>query len=335
MASLTGTTLTYGVTSAGGNREDLSDKIYDLFADDTFFLTNLDKTKSSSTLHEWLGDTLVAAGANINREGNEGEFASIVSPVRYGNYTQIFKKEFLVSGTQEKVAKAGRRTEGARQSVKQMREIKNDVELAIVTNQAGTAGGATTGRSLAGMETWIGATAPSAAAATNVVLNTTTTGTHKTAEIASGVPGVAPTDGTLAGPLTVGTLNLALQGAWDDGGQTDVIAVSAIVKDDINNFTGVATRNIDIGRTAQASITGAADLYVSSFGVHKVVLSRHVRTAIVLCIDTSYWAMSSLRDFFMERLAKTGDATKYSIRYEGTLECRNWQSSSKVVGIAT
>lgn len=281
-----------------------------------------------------MGDTLVAAATNINREGNDGEFSSIVSPIRYGNYTQIFKKEFIVSGTQEAVAKAGRRTEGARQTIKQMRELKNDVEYALVRNQTGSAGGATTGRSLASMENWIGATTPSASAATQIVLNTSTTATHNTAETASGIPG-AVTDGTAAGALTVGTLNLALQGAWDDGGNTDCIAVSAIVKDDINNFTGVATRNIDVGRMAQASITGAADLYVSSFGVHKVVLHRHVRTSVVLCLDTDFWAVSALRDFQMERLAKTGDGFKYSLRYEGTLECRNWQANSKVVGIST
>ena len=157
MAQVTGTTQTYGVTSAGGNREDLADKIYDLFPDDTYFLTNLQKTKASSTLHEWLGDTIVAPSSNINREGNEGEFSSIVSPARYANYTQIFKKEFIVSDTQEKVAKAGRRTEGARQSVKQMRELKNDVEWAMVRNQVASAGGSTTGRSLGSMEAWIGA----------------------------------------------------------------------------------------------------------------------------------------------------------------------------------
>ncbi len=335
MATVTGTTLTYGVGSGGGNREDLADTIYDLFADDTFFLTNLDKEGASATYHEWLGDTLVPAGSNIVREGNEGEFSSIVSPIRYGNYTQIFKKEFIVSGTQERVAKAGRRTEGARQSVKQMREIKNDVEYALVRNQAATAGGVATGRSLGSIESWIGATAPSAATATNVVLNTTTTAGHVSPELSSGAPGVAPTDGTATGALTVGTLNVALQGAWDDGGTTDVIAVSAAVKDDINTFTGVATRNIDVGRTAQASITGAADLYVSSFGVHRVVLHRHIRTSVALCLDTDYWALASLRDFFMERLAKTGDADKYSIRYEGTLVCRNWQANSKVVGIST
>lgn len=333
MATVTGTTLTYGVGSAGGNREDLADKIYDLFPDDTHFLTNLQKTKASSTLHEWLGDTIVAPGSNINREGNEGEFSSIVSPVRYANYTQIFKKEFIVSDTQEKVAKAGRRTEGARQSVKQMRELKNDVEWALVRNQLASAGGSTTGRSLGSMENWIGAgrTASSSAATSHVLATSASSAT--TAAIASKVVG-AVTDGSTTGALTSAALDLALEGAWAQGGDTDLIAVSASVKSTINTFTGIATRNVDIGRRDQAVITGAADVYVSSFGVHRVLLHRHIRTSVALCIDSSLWAVSSLRDFFMERLAKTGDGHKYALRYEGTLECRNYLGNSKVSSIA-
>ena len=335
MATVTGTTLTYGVTSAGGNREDLADRIYDLYPDDTYFLTNLQKTKATSTLHEWLGDTIVAAGTNVNREGNEGEFSSIVSPIRYANYTQIFKKEFIVSDTQEVVAKAGRRTEGARQTIKQMRELKNDVEWAMVRNQTGTAGGATTGRSLASMENWIGAgRTASATVATSHVLATAGTGAT-TAAISSKVPG-AVTDASSGsgGAITAANLELALEGAWAQGGDTDVIAVSASVKSTINTFTGVATRNVEIGRRDQAIITGAADVYVSSFGVHRILLHRHVRTNVALCLDTSLWACSTLRDFFMERLAKTGDGHKYALRFEGTLECRNYLGNSKVSSIA-
>lgn len=332
MAALTGTTLTYGVGSAGGNREDLADTIYDLFPDDTYFLTNLDKTKSSATFHEWLGDTLVAAASNINVEGNDGEFSSITSPSRYGNYTQIFKKEFIVSGTQEAVSKAGRRTEGARQSVKQMRELKNDVEYAFVRNQASTAGGATTGRSLGSMESWIGAGRTASANATSAVL-ATTTASATTPALSGKTAAAAPTDGSTTGALTEAALRNALEGAWGQGGDVDVIAVSATVKNTINGFTGIAQRQVDVGRGQQASITGAADLYVSNFGTHKVVLHRHVRTSVALCIDTDLWAVSALRDFRMERLAKTGDGDKYCILYEGTLEARNYLGSSKVVAI--
>ena len=334
MATVTGTTLTYGVTSAGGNREDLADKIYDLYPDDTYFLTNLDKTKASSTLHEWLGDTLTAAGTNINREGNEGEFTSLVSPVRYANYTQIFKKEFIVSDTQEKVAKAGRRTEGARQTVKQMRELKNDVEWAMVRNQTAEAGGAASGRALGSMENWIGAgRTASSSAATSHVLATAGTGAT-TAAISSKVPGaVTDASASSGGAITSANLERALEGAWAQGGDVDCVAVSPTVKATINTFTGVATRNVEIGKRDQAIITGAADVYVSSFGVHKILLHRHVRANVALCIDSSLWAVSALRDFFMERLAKTGDGHKYALRYEGTLECRNYLGNSKVSSI--
>jgi hypothetical protein len=90
---------------------------------------------------------------------------------------------------------------------------------------------------------------------------------------------------------------------------------------------------VEIGKKDQAIITGAADVYVSSFGVHRILLHRHVRTNVALCLDTSLWAVSSLRDFFMERLAKTGDGHKYALRYEGTLECRNYLGNSKVSSI--
>ena len=334
MATVAGTTLTYGVTSAGGNREDLADKIYDLFPDDTYFLSNLQKTKASSTLHEWLGDTLASAGSNINLEGNEGTFSSIVSPSRYANYTQIFKKEFIVSDTQEKVAKAGRRTEGARQTVKQMRELKNDVEWALVRNQTASAGSATTGRVLGSMENWIGAGETPVTAAAGLHVNATAGTGCTTGAISSKVPGAVIDASTgSAGAITSANLEYALEGAWSNGGTTDVIGVSATVKQTVNNFTSVATRNVEIGKRDQAIITGAADVYVSSFGVHRILLHRHIRTSVALCLDTSLWAVSSLRDFFMERLAKTGDGHKYALRYEGTLECRNYKGNSKVAAI--
>ena len=67
--------------------------------------------------------------------------SAIVPPVRYGNRTQILGKTFLVSRTQERVSKAGRASEAARESMKQMRELKRDMEYAFTRNQISTAGG--------------------------------------------------------------------------------------------------------------------------------------------------------------------------------------------------
>jgi hypothetical protein len=106
------------------------------------------------------------------------------------------------------------------------------------------------------------------------------------------------------------------------------------VKNYINDFTSLATRNVDLGRTQQATITGAADLYVSSYGVHRVVLHRHTRGNVCLVLDSSLWAVAQLRPFQMERLAKTGDGEKRQMLGECTLVCRNWKGNAKVVGIA-
>ncbi len=331
MAAVAGTSSSYSVSSGGGNREDLEDTIHNLFPDETFFTTNLDKVSANATYHEWLGDELDSPGSNINIEGDEASFATIANPARYGNYSQIFKKTFLISGTQEVVNKAGRRSEIGRQAVKKMREAKNDLEYAIVRNQAGTAGGTGTGRSLASIESWIGAMTASASVATTVVL-ATSTASATTAPLTSGTP-AAPVDGSTTGALTEDALKLALEGAWVQGGDTDIVCVSATVKNTINTFSGVAQRNVDVGRTQQASITGAADIYVSNYGVHKIVLNRHARTSVALCLDTSMWAIATLRPWMMEKLAKTGDGEKRQILCEKSLVSRNWKSNSKVVAI--
>jgi hypothetical protein len=323
MAILTGSTLTYGVGSAGGNREDLEDTIWDLYPEETYCLTNFDKVDASGTFHEWLTDAIVAPAANIGLEGDDATFTSIVSPTRVGNYQQISRKIFAVSRTQERVAKAGRRRESARQVVKQMRELKNDIEFAIVRNAASSAGGAATGRSSAGIESWL---------STNPV-RATTTASAATTGFSGGVV-VAPTDGTTTAAMTVASLNLALQGAWSSGGQPTQILVGPVQKQVIDTFTGVATRFVDVDKASQASIINAANLYVSSFGRHTVRMHRHVRSSVVLCLDPDMWAISFIDRPFMEQLAKTGDAVKYQIIGEWGLVSRNQAASGKVVACA-
>lgn len=323
MAQVTGTTDTYRVGAAGGNREDLEDVIWDLFPDETYCLTNFDKVDASASYHEWMLDAIVAPTTNRQIEGDDASFVTVVSPTRVGNYQQISRKTFLISRTQEKVAKAGRRKESARQLTKQMRELKNEMEYAIVRNQASSAGGSGTARSTASIESWI---------ATNEAL-ATTTASATTPGFSSGAV-AAPTDGSTTGALTVGVLNSALQGSWSSGGQATQILVGPTQKAAIDQFTGVATRFVDVDRAAQASIINAANLYVSSFGRHTVRLHRHVRSSVVLCLDPDMWAISFIDKPFMEELAKTGDGKKHQMISEWGLVSRNEAASAKVVACA-
>lgn len=327
MAQVAGTATRH---SQVGAREDLEDTIWDLFPEDTWALTNLDRVTATNTFHEWQTDSLAAATPNRAIEGDDASYLTLAPTVRVGNYQQISTKTFIISGTLEAARMAGRKSEIARAGMKLMRELKRDMEKALTTNQAGTGGGVATARSTAGMESWIAGPTTDAGTAGNAVRATTSAQAATTPGFASAAI-AAPTDGSTTGALTVGALNSALQGAWEDGGDPRTILCGAAQKAAIDGFTSIATRMVDIDKSAQAVIHGAANVYVSDFGRHTVVLHRYMRTSVVLCLDPEYWAVSFYRKPFMETLARTGDAEKRMLLAEFGLVARNAASSSKVV----
>lgn len=338
MAQITGTTWTHATansqTYASNIREDVEDVIWELDPMDTWALTNLDRVKARSTFHEWLSDDLAAAASNLIREGDDATFATAAPARRLGNFLQISNKTFIVSDTLEVVDKIGREKETGRLGTKLLKELKRDMEFALVRNQASSLGEDETARSSAGIESWIaGPTVTTAGELANVVSATTNSANSTTPGFSGGTV-AAPTDGT-TGALTVGQLNAALGGAWQDGGDPRVILVGARQKAAIDAFAGVATRFVDVNPRKQAPIVGAANMYVSSYGSpHMVTLSRYVRDSVVLCLDPDYWAVAFLRNPQIKDLAKTGDATKKLIVTEYGLVCRNPNASSKVVGCA-
>lgn len=329
MAIVTGSTITYGVGAAGGNREDLEDVIWELDPFDNYCINTFERIDATATFHEWEMDTLVAAATNRQLEGDTAAYTSIVSPTRAGNYCQISKKEFLVSGTQEAIAKAGRKSDVARQVKKQMRELKNDMERAIVINQGSSAGGATTARSSASIEAWIATTDNGGNG-----VRSTTTASASTVGFSSGVC-AAPTDGTTTGALTETKFKEALQLAWTAGGDASVILVGTTQKGVISAFTGITTKTTQIPNDkVRAVIQASADMYVSEVGEHMIKLHRHVRASVVLAIDPEYWAVAYLRKPFSEEMAKTSDGVNRSMRAEFTLVSRNAAASAKVVACA-
>jgi hypothetical protein len=330
MAVPTGTLQTF---STVGIREDLEDVIYDLFPEDTWAVTNLDKVDAQQNFHEWLTDDLTAAAANRQIEGDDATYATPSQPTRMGNYVQKSTKTFIISGETEAVVKAGRRSEIARIGMKSMVELKRDMELALVGNQASSAGGAGTARSSAGMESMIGGpTAPGAYTTTagNAIAATTTAASATTIGFASGVF-AAPTDGTTTGALTAQVLDDASRLAWQAGGNPKIMLVGAKQKAAINGLTGIAQRQVQVNAASSVPILGSASIYVNDFGTFEVVLSRYVRSSVVLVLDQTYWALAYLRRPFMEPRAKTGDAEKREMITNFCLVGRNPRASAKVV----
>jgi hypothetical protein len=323
MAIVTNTFLSF---SAIGNREDISDTIYNISPTDTPFQAAVGKTKAEATLHEWQTDVLTAAATNAQLQGDDTTssytFASVTPTVRLGNRTQISRKDVVVSGTQDAVNKAGRKKEMVYQLLKRSKELARDMEFALTQNQglsstASGAGDSTHAPQLRGVETWAGVT--------------TTNNYSQGAGGAVSVSGAARTQGTQRA-LTESMLKSALQGAWSNGGDIDLIMVGPFNKTVVSTFTGNNTRTQD---TSDKKLISAINVYVSDFGTHKVVANRFSQDRTLHALMTDMWAVATLRPKQTIDLAKLGDNEKAMIIAEYTLESRNDSGSAWVFDLTT
>lgn len=310
--------------SAIGNREDLANAIYDISPTDTPFLSRAQRNRASAVYHEWQTDALEAAGANRKIEGDDATANTFVATTRMGNYCQISSKTISVSGTQRAVNTAGRADEFSYQLAKRGQEIKRDMEYALTRNQASSAGGAGTARSLASLESWL---------ATNKT--SVGTGTAQTTPGFSSGTVVAPTDSSVAGTFVEASLKDVIQKCWTQGGDPKVIMTGPFNKQRASGFAGIATQYRENKGNQRATILGAADVYISDFGEHQIVANRFQRDQTVLVLDMEYLGVSILRNMETTPLAKTGDSDRTMLLTEYTLEVRNEKASGKVTDCTT
>lgn len=304
---------TYQTYQSIGNREDLTDMIYDISPTETPFMSSIGKTKATGVLHEWQTDSLSDATlANAAVEGADATSATLAPTTRVGNRTQISQKTIQIAGTEQTVDKAGRKSEKAYQLAKASSELKRDMEKIMLANQAASAGDSTTARTLGSLQAWLN---------TNYV-GTGTAGSLGTTARVSG------TDGA----FTETMLKSAVKSAFTNGGNPTVLMVSPTQKQVVSTFAGIAEQRYAAPANKQTTIVGAADVYLSDFGTLSVVPNRFTTAddeattgegeqAFVL--DPEYAATAFLRPFQTNELAKTGDSEKTQLLVEYTLEVKN------------
>ena len=146
---------TFDTYDTVGLREDLADVIYNISPEDTPILSSIPRAKCTSTKHEWQTDTLADAGANAVIEGDDATTDAVVASARVHNFTQIMDKVILLSGTQFAVDAAGRADEMAYQIAKKSKELKKDMEFALIKENLSVAGTASAARELGSISTWI------------------------------------------------------------------------------------------------------------------------------------------------------------------------------------
>lgn len=302
---------TYQTYTAVGQKEDLADAIYNISPTDTPLMSTIGKTKATAVYHEWQLDSLAAVnGSNAAVEGAAASDATLSPSTRAGNRTQISQKTVKVSGTLDAVNKAGRKSEKAYQLAKAAAEVKRDMEYILCSNQIASAGSASAARNLGGLQAWL---------ASNTSLGST------------GVAGASGTTARTAGTdrtFTEAMLKTVVKSAFTAGGAPSVVLMTPTQKQTASGFSGIATRYQDVASKKQAQIVGAADVYVSDFGVLSLVPSRFIPADsgggdVSLVIDPELLAVAYLRPFETNELAKTGDADVTQLLVEYTLEVRN------------
>lgn len=291
---------------------------------DCFFFNTAAREKARNTRHEWQTDALAAVnGDNAFIEGDDFSGQAITATTRLANITQISRKDIVVSRTSNKVNTAGRKEELGYQLARKGKEMKRDIETACVQNKAATVGSSVSARVSASVESWIHSAAH--------VKGTSQTTASTTAPV-SGLQSTVGVDGT-AEAFTETELKSALQQAWSAGGETDVILLGPTLKNKLDAFTGIATRFRNVAAGQQADIVGAADVYVSSYGSHKVVLSRYMRASVVLCLDMSSWGIAWLDPISMEGIAKSGDSEKRMLVGEWTVVAKSPLANAKLTNM--
>lgn len=313
---MTQPTNTYATNDMVGIREDLADVIYNISPVETPFVNMIPHVPATAATHEWQTDALAAAANNAVIEGDDVAADSATSTTRLTNVTQLSDKAARVTSRARSVTTAGRSDELVYQmELKRAKELRRDVETALLSNKAKVTGNDSTAPECAGIGAWI---------KTNDVF---------------GSGGASPA-GTGADARTDGTqrafqedhLKESLKLIFDAGGFPDTLMVGAFNRQVASSFSSGRTA---VQKAEDETLHATFSVYESDFGNLKIVPNRFQRARDALVLQTDMWAFAVLQDFHSFDLAKTGHSDARVIAVEYTLEARNEAASGGVFDLTT
>ena len=311
-----------GTGSAIGNREDLSDVLTLLAPEETPILALAAKAKATSTLHEWVVDTLAAPSTDGISEGSDvtsftDKFAG---RARLSNYVQIFRRDYLVSNLQQAVTSVGP-ANVAQAEAKCMRELKRDAEAAICSNNdRSVEDGAGTPYKMRGLGDWIDSAGP------------------------SDVPAAfrTPAASIEASSLTETDFNDILGSIYSQTGEIGNLTLVANIalRKTIANFTrtdgnsGEGVYQVNQEATSKR-ITLSVSLFDSDFGLVRIVNGNPAcmpttNTTVGYVIDPKYIGFATLIPMGSTRLENQGGGERGYVDMTGTLICRTPQAHGKI-----
>lgn len=312
---------TFNTYVAKGNREDLTDAIYNIAPTDTPFTSSISRNTATGVKHEWQTDSLAAVTNQGYIEGDDATGDTREPTTRLDNQCQIFRKVVVVSRTQRRVQSAGRRDEYSYQLAKRGKELKRNVEYAFLSRKGKQTGSTASARYAGAAITYLTTTA---------VVNL---GSKTVTFVGNGASVDAGDNakGTGSPAVLKSYLDTVIGVLWDNGSDANVIMCGRTDKETISKMSGIATLYREVPQARQAAIIGGADLYVSNFGEYVVVPNRFIGANEILLLDYDYFSIAELDPIQVVPLSKTGDSDRAMLIYECTLECRSPDSYGAIV----
>lgn len=292
---------TYETYDAVNIPEQVLPKIYRIEREESPVYSSAKKVKISTTSPEWQTQALASAGDNIKVQGDEFAADARTPTARVKNHCQILDKVVSVTGTNKAVDHYGYANEMAYQKDLATRELKRDIERAIVQNNASVAGSTGVGGEIGGIETWATSNVSRGSGGSNGGYNS---GTGLT---------VAPTDGTQRAFTQDLFLN-TLQTGYDNGAKFSTIHLSSFNKRRMSTFQGIATRTSDDSKKVYMGV----DVYQTDFGIITAMINPRQRTRTAILYDMEKVNILQLRAMQTGKIAKTHDSDEEYILTEMT-----------------
>jgi len=282
------------------NHEDLTDVLTKIGDMTTPVYSKLRKVSAKNTLHEWSTYEHDSAAVNAQIEGATYTYGALTAPSRLTNYTQIFRKTFQVSNTQQAVDPAGMEDEYAFRVQVALEAIGRDIEKALVTGSgnSGASGASGTGRELKGIMGFI---------TTNI---SSGTGTGRA--------------------LTEAELNSLIQDCYKNGGRPDWLLGSYTQVNKLAQLMS-SDRTYNDGNK---EFTSQMLVYSSPFGRLMVEGDSQIADTELAVLQKDMWAVAQLRPVKKIDTPETADAKNGVLIGELTLEARAEKMNGKMTRLA-
>lgn len=306
-----------------GQREDLSDKIKRVAPEETPFLSNIGDTSATARYHEHQTETLASPVAtNAQLEGDDYTAAAGNFTTRVGNYCMISAAAFTVARTADVVRTAGRANETNRLKAIRALEVKRDREMRAIGNYASVNESGATTRKYAG-------------ALAQITTNDSRGAGGSDGGFSAGIVAAA-TNGTQRA-FTESLFKTCMANLFTSRGMGKhnyQAYMSGPHKQQFSAFTGIAAIRVDAPASrGMAHIVGAADTMQTDFGFVTAIPHPYGLSRDCFICDPDYWHDATLDGMSTVELGRTGDARKWLITVEATIQCDNEKANAVIADL--